>query len=102
MGRFFTTLWMGGWGIAFLWGANQVVIWGMMLEDNGWLYSGLAVLVVALLLVLSALRLLAMAFAVLTGRISARLARRYFRDIVADALFSFRTGGFGFKREEKY
>lgn len=99
MGKGFTVFWMGLWAVLLLWGANHVVRWGMELEDNHFLYLGLVVLAGALLLVMAALRLLLMAAMVLSGRVSPRLGRRYFRDTVADALFSFRTGGWGFGKE---
>lgn len=99
MARFFTVFWLLLWALAALWFANRVVLWGIWLEDHQWLYTGLAVLGFALLVVMGALRLLLMALAVLRGRVPPRLARRYFRDTVADALFSFRTGGWGFGKE---
>ena len=81
-------LWIG----LLAWGAWWMASKGWHLMGRDWVFTGFAMIVVAGLLVLVSVRGSWLVMMLLAGRTTSRLARRDFRDSVADLLMVAKTG----------
>ena len=93
LARLVMSAWLGAWVVGIFWLAHKLVVWTVALWVQRWGFTGLALLVIAFLLVMLALRLTWPILLLLLGRETPRLARREFRDTISNALFFIKTGG---------
>lgn len=91
--RLVMAAWLGAWVVGLFFLANQLVHWAVQLWGIRWGFTGLALIIIALLIVMLALRLCWPVLGLIFGWESPRLARRDFRDSIANAVFFIKTGG---------
>lgn len=92
-GRWLMAAWLGLWAAGCLYVGRWLVESALGLMRAQWNISGVAVMLVAFVVVILALRLMVPVAELLLGRTSPRLARRDFRDSIANMLFFVRSGG---------
>lgn len=93
MARLVLLVWFGVWIYVLVGGGHYLVHVALRMGQIGWSMTALLVLLLAFVCVLAGLRLLMLAVMLVLGLTTPRLARRDFRNSIANALFFIRTGG---------
>lgn len=83
---------MGFWIFLMVAGALWLMRKGWWMMGHDWVFTGLAVAIVGVLLLVVCLRGAWLVLMLLAGRTTGRLARRDFRNSVADLLMFAKTG----------
>lgn len=96
LGQMLAQVWgaavMGFWIFLMTLGAVWLVRKGWWMMGHDWVFTGLAVLLLGVLLFAVCLRGVWLVLVLLAGRTTGRLARRDFRNSVADLLMFVKTG----------
>lgn len=96
MRTFFSQIWNSGimafWLCVMVWGAMWLLREGWWLIKIGWFFSGVGVILVGCVVVGVSVRGAWIVLTLLAGRTTPRLARRDFRDSVANLVMFAKTG----------
>lgn len=92
MKRIGTAIWMGLWITLMVWGAWWLVREGWWMMQRDWIFTGFAVILVGLLIMVVSGRGIMLVLALLAGQTTPRLAKRDFRNSLANLAMFAKTG----------
>lgn len=90
--RLWAAIVMGFWIALFVWGAWWLLQRGWWMMGHDWVLTGLAVVLIGGLMLGVCARGVMLVLSLLAGRTTPRLARRDFRNSLADFLMFMKTG----------